>query len=145
MVEYITYTADDEEPECGRCDNINASDKWCMKNCGGANYWNGYKRTAGKENEAKIIIEGFLGDDEVINEALEMAVKALEEFKVLKENQRNCKDCAGCTVWKCDCANIRAEVIDEFVEKVKGVYHFTILELEELNEIAEQMKGSEVG
>lgn len=37
------------------------------------------------ENEAKIIIEGFLGDDEVINEALEMAVKALEEFKALKE------------------------------------------------------------
>lgn len=35
------------------------------------------------ENEAKIIIEGFLGDDEVINEALEMACKALEEVQEL--------------------------------------------------------------
>ena len=38
-------------------------------------------------------------------------------------------------------AEIREKAIDEFVEKVKGVYHFTILELEELDEIAEQMKG----
>jgi len=35
------------------------------------------------ENEAKIIIEGFLGDDEAINEALEMACKALEEVQEL--------------------------------------------------------------
>lgn len=45
-----------------------------------------------KENEAKIIIEGFLGDDEVINEALEMAVKALEEFKALKEKLQGYKN-----------------------------------------------------
>lgn len=52
MAKSITYNADDEEPICGRCDHINDSDKWCMKNCGGANSWNGYRRTEiRKENE----------------------------------------------------------------------------------------------
>lgn len=58
--------------------------------------------------------------------AFEMAIKALEElqqyraigtideFKALKENQRNCKDCAGCTDWKCDCANERDYAITQF-------------------------------
>lgn len=45
MAEIIEYTGDDEEPKCGRCDHIQDSDNWCMKNCGGANGWNGYKRT----------------------------------------------------------------------------------------------------
>ena len=40
-----TYTADDEEPSYGRCDHINDSDIWCSKNCGSANYWQGYIRT----------------------------------------------------------------------------------------------------
>lgn len=45
MREIITYTADDEEPKCGRCNHMQDSDKWCMENCGGANSWNGYSRT----------------------------------------------------------------------------------------------------
>ena len=44
MKDVITYTADDEEPNCRRCEHINNSDKWCAENCGGANGWNGYLR-----------------------------------------------------------------------------------------------------
>lgn len=51
----IVYTADDEEPNCGRCDHVVDNDKWCMKHCGGANSWNGYERTeylgGGMKNE----------------------------------------------------------------------------------------------
>ena len=36
---------------------------------------------------------------------------------------------------------IRAKAIDEFAERVKEVYPFTILELEQLDEIAEEMRG----
>ena len=38
---------------------------------------------------------------------------------------------------------IRNAVIDEFVERIKEVYPFTILELEQLNELAEEMRGAE--
>lgn len=45
MSKTITYTSDDEEPVCGRCNHVVDSDKWCMEQCGGANSWNGYERT----------------------------------------------------------------------------------------------------
>lgn len=45
MNEKIVYTADDEEPDCMRCNHIFDSDKWCMEHCGGANGWGGYERT----------------------------------------------------------------------------------------------------
>lgn len=51
MNKKIVYTADDEEPNCGRCDHINDSDKWCMEYCGGANSWNRYERTEYLEGE----------------------------------------------------------------------------------------------
>lgn len=38
---------------------------------------------------------------------------------------------------------IRNKTIDEFVERTKEVYPFTILELEQLDEIAEEMRGVE--
>lgn len=38
------YTADDEVPNCGRCEHINDSNEWCMQNCGGTNGWSGYLR-----------------------------------------------------------------------------------------------------
>lgn len=37
------------------------------------------------DNEARIIIEGYLGDDETINEAIEIAGKALEEIQPYRE------------------------------------------------------------
>ena len=45
MGETITYTADDEEPKCGRCDNIQESYIFCRENCGSAHGRNGYRRT----------------------------------------------------------------------------------------------------
>ena len=30
-----------------------------------------------------------------------------------------CDNCAGCTDWKCDCANERANAIEEFAERLK--------------------------
>lgn len=45
MAEIIEYTADDEEPKCGECDNVQMPDKWCVENCGANNGWNGYRRT----------------------------------------------------------------------------------------------------
>ena len=38
---------------------------------------------------------------------------------------------------------IQSKTIDEFVERIKEVYPFTILELEQLNELAEEMRGAE--
>lgn len=70
----------------------------------------GYKRAieTSKENyllyaEYKAKVQGF----EVIG--------TIEEFKALKDEQQNkCKDCAGCTNWKCDCANERDYAITQF-------------------------------
>lgn len=46
------YTADDEEPDCGRCDHICDSEEWCTEHCGAEHAWIGYRRT-----EEEIIIE----------------------------------------------------------------------------------------
>lgn len=78
-------------------------------------------------------------------------IGTVEEFKALKENQCKCEDCAGCTVWKCDCANIRQQAIDEFVKKIcekyteeeiKGNYKQYCGEIKQnIADIAEQLKG----
>lgn len=43
MAEIIIYTADEEEPSCNRCDNMECSYEFC-DNCG-ATFWSGYRRT----------------------------------------------------------------------------------------------------
>ena len=45
MRDYIEYTADNEEPMCVRCDNINWKDEWCSECCGSDKGWAGYRRT----------------------------------------------------------------------------------------------------
>lgn len=76
--------------------------------------------------------------------ALTHTLPLLEELKMLRDEKRNrCNDCAGCTQWKCDCSNIRNNAIDEVIEKVKGIYAFTILEEEQINQISEQLKECE--
>ena len=51
-----------------------------------------------KAQEAKVIIEGFLGDDETINEAIEMAAKALDkqEAKKIREIHLDEYYCPAC-------------------------------------------------
>lgn len=40
------FSADDEEPDCMRCDGLTEySDETCSKRCGSEHYWNLYKRT----------------------------------------------------------------------------------------------------
>ena len=42
----------------------------------------------------------------------------LEELKKYKAiNYPKCSECAGCTLWNCDCANIRGKAIDDFAEQ----------------------------
>ena len=50
MMKY-TYTADDEYPDCGRCDNINVSDELCARFCGADHGWNSYQRTIYEEDK----------------------------------------------------------------------------------------------
>ena len=45
MAEYITYTVEDEDAKCDRCDNAGMSCEWCVTNCGAEHAWNGYSRT----------------------------------------------------------------------------------------------------
>ena len=41
---YLTFAADDEEPDCINCDH-NCDDFNCSKYCGSEHGWYGYKRT----------------------------------------------------------------------------------------------------
>lgn len=88
--------------------------------------------------QAKNIIEKekLWESSERTRTAFDIAIKALE-------NQRNCEECAGCTSWKCDCANIRDKVIDDFVDKVDdmlGASDRDIYCKEVIRDIAEQIK-----
>lgn len=50
MFEKNVYTADDEEPDCGRCDNCDADDEeFCTQSCGPEHVWYGYRRTEWEE------------------------------------------------------------------------------------------------
>ena len=50
MSKYV-YTADAEDPDCGRCDHVCDSYEFCNENCGPEHFWNGYCRTEFKETE----------------------------------------------------------------------------------------------
>lgn len=43
MSELITYTADDEETDCNKCEYV-CGGYDCENLCGAENCWNGYKR-----------------------------------------------------------------------------------------------------
>ena len=46
---WITHTADDEEPDCQKCDHI--SDNFdCSRKCGPNRGWKGYSREERKED-----------------------------------------------------------------------------------------------
>ena len=49
MAEYKTYTVDDEDPNCGKCDNIDQPAKFCVNCCGAEHGWWGYQRTVEEE------------------------------------------------------------------------------------------------
>ena len=45
IVRKTIYTADDEMPNCGRCDKICGSYDVCCNRCGAEHGWNAYSRT----------------------------------------------------------------------------------------------------
>lgn len=46
MSDKVVYTADDEEPDCGQCDNCDLDGEYfCVKSCGPEHGWYGYQRT----------------------------------------------------------------------------------------------------
>ena len=131
-----------------------------------------------REEILKDIREGYIDewDNVTIDELFETiekeheeiqqyrAIGTLEEFKALKENQRKCEDCAGCTNWNCDCYNERVMAIEEFAEQIElGISESIIWDMlataskngslsdtsdkivdyviETIKEIAESMKG----
>ena len=49
MPNKITYTADDEFPNCSKCDYFDGNEKFCSENCGHKHWWNGYSRTVRKD------------------------------------------------------------------------------------------------
>lgn len=55
-----------------------------------------------------------------------------------------CEECAGCTQWKCDCANIELEVAREIFEEIDGITDLfakgLIGELEMYDKLAELKK-----
>lgn len=44
MLKEVIYTADDEEPNCNRCDHIECGYP-CIHRCGPEHGWYGYKRS----------------------------------------------------------------------------------------------------
>lgn len=56
----VVYTADDEEPDCGICDNQVFD--YCCRHCGAEYGWNYYKRKE-KENPLAKILRRLSGND----------------------------------------------------------------------------------
>lgn len=44
MLKEVIYTADDEEPNCNRCNNVEC-ECLCIQNCGAEHGWYGYERS----------------------------------------------------------------------------------------------------
>lgn len=51
MRERVIYTADEEEPDCGQCDNCDGSILDCSKFCGPEHGWHGYQKTEYVDDE----------------------------------------------------------------------------------------------
>ena len=69
------------------------------------------------------------------------AIGTVEELQALKENQRKCEDCAGCTNWNCDCYNERVMAIEEFAERIMENCSMSEMNRKMIKQIAESMKG----
>lgn len=87
-------------------------------------------------------------------EEREQVAMMLVELKALREEKESrCKDCAGCTAYKCDCSNIRGQAIDDFIEALKQEYAPLSEEMQvqyqsvckRFEEVGERLKIKEVG
>ena len=58
----IIYTADDEMPDCGKCDNC-CGDFNCTKYCGADHGWYGYQRSEYNKNLSRQEIKNNITND----------------------------------------------------------------------------------
>ena len=74
-------------------------------------------------------------DEQIIKEATEAVEKGLDAGYAVSQlldiinrqkAETKCEDCAGCSQWKCDCANERIEAVKEFAERVKKEINFPL-------------------
>ena len=64
--------------------------------------------------------DGKVTDFKTLTESALLIKKLTEENERLKEfSSSKCADCAGCTSWKCDCANIEAQAKFDIVRKMQ--------------------------
>ena len=83
---------------------------------------------------------------ETIRKYIEYLEAKNKEFT--DENERlkhECDDCAGCTQWNCDCANIEAhtvwkmqEMLEEKIDRTLDVFDFNI---SECNAVRQALRG----
>ena len=56
----------------------------------------------------------------ILEEAVALIKELTEENERLRGfNSAKCEDCAGCTSWKCDCANIEADTVRKMHSEIK--------------------------
>lgn len=102
-------------------------------------------------------IESLKSDYEIdmyIRDIAPQLAEWLEELKEYKStNYPKCSECAGCTQWNCDCANVRNKAIDDLVLQCKKVHARGLItnwgkpfgiEFDKLDEIAQQLKAGDV-
>lgn len=95
-----------------------------------------------KDAEIKGLVDGWSKDQDRFEKV------CAEKDAEIERLSHHCDDCAGCTQWKCDCSNIRAEAIDEFAERLKAkaepmpMYsHLKIVYTSDIDQIAKELKG----
>ena len=54
---YVIYTADDEDVNCGQCDNCTENVD-CSKFCGAEHWWQGYRRTVNTQTQKEVLSNG---------------------------------------------------------------------------------------
>lgn len=99
--------------------------------CDGCTY---DEQTACKEyllHDALALIKELTEKNKNLEQAYECADSARRELssecdRLTEENERlrgfnsaKCEDCAGCTAWNCDCANIEADTVRKMQERLK--------------------------
>lgn len=56
-----------------------------------------------------------------VSAVIQDCIKAIENQPTAYDIEHKCKDCAGCTQWKCDTANVIQEYKENFVKQLEIV------------------------
>jgi DNA repair exonuclease SbcCD ATPase subunit len=98
----------------------------------------------------------YIVENKDIEESNTYANQFLEKYKEKNKNlkdriaelEHKCDDCAGCTQWKCDCANIEMHAVEQFAERLKEMAykstdwshgeHPLVVEVDYIDEVLEE-------